>query len=87
MPYTSVDMNDLIDPKDLQRAGAPSPGAAARPTPVGYHELPRNRLIMTIGGLMVTLLAALDQTIVGTAMPRIIAELQGFDHYAWVTTA
>jgi multidrug resistance protein len=56
--------------------------------PAGYHELPRNRLIMTIAGLMVTLLlAALDQTIVGTAMPRIIAELQGFDHYAWVTTA
>jgi EmrB/QacA subfamily drug resistance transporter len=57
-------------------------------TPAGYHELPRNRLILTIGGLMVTLLlSALDQTIVGTAMPRIIAELQGFDHYAWVTTA
>jgi len=56
--------------------------------PIGYHELPRNRLIMTVIGLMVTLLlAALDQTIVGTAMPRIIAELQGFDHYAWVTTA
>jgi EmrB/QacA subfamily drug resistance transporter len=33
------------------------------------------------------LLAALDQTIVGTAMPRIIAELNGFDRYAWVTTA
>ena len=33
------------------------------------------------------LLAALDQTIVGTAMPRIISELQGFEHYAWVTTA
>ena len=46
------------------------------------------RLILTIVGLMLTLLlSALDQTIVGTAMPRIIAELQGFDHYAWVTTA
>src|ERR1700704_5496369 len=32
-------------------------------------------------------LAALDQTIVGTAMPRVVAELQGFQHYAWVTTA
>jgi EmrB/QacA subfamily drug resistance transporter len=43
---------------------------------------------MTVAGLMLTLLlAALDQTIVGTAMPRIISELQGFDHYAWVTTA
>jgi EmrB/QacA subfamily drug resistance transporter len=39
-------------------------------------------------GVMLTLLlAALDQTIVGTAMPRIIAQLNGFDRYAWVTTA
>ena len=60
----------------------------AAPQLTGYHELPRKRLIMTVAGLMLTLLlAALDQTIVGTAMPRIIAELQGFDHYAWVTTA
>ncbi len=62
--------------------------SAHQAPPTGYHELPRNKLILTIGGLMVTLLlSALDQTIVGTAMPRIIAELQGFDHYAWVTTA
>ena len=62
---------------------------ALRPAaPTGYHELPRKRLILTILGLMLTLLlSALDQTIVGTAMPRIIADLQGFDHYAWVTTA
>src|SRR5260370_41488555 len=37
---------------------------------------------------MVTLvLAALDQTIVGTALPRIITQLSGFDRYPWVTTA
>jgi EmrB/QacA subfamily drug resistance transporter len=63
--------------------------SAPRQAPLtSYHELPRDRLILTIIGLMLTLLlSALDQTIVGTAMPRIIAELQGFDHYAWVTTA
>lgn len=33
------------------------------------------------------LLAALDQTIVGTALPRIVAELHGLDLYAWVATA
>ena len=33
------------------------------------------------------LLAALDQTIVGTAEPRIIASLSGFDRYPWVSTA
>src|SRR5437899_10476685 len=53
-----------------------------------YHALPRRDLILTVAGLMLgLLLAALDQTIVGTAMPRIVAELQGFEHYAWVTTA
>ena len=32
-------------------------------------------------------LGALDQTIVGTAMPRIVSELGGFSQYTWVTTA
>jgi EmrB/QacA subfamily drug resistance transporter len=51
-------------------------------------EMPRRRLILvTVGVMMALLLAALDQTIVGTAMPRIIADLNGFDKYAWVTTA
>src|SRR2546429_9802500 len=40
-----------------------------------------------LGVLMVMLLASLDQTIVSTAMPRVIAELQGFDRYTWVSTA
>src|ERR1700730_1415770 len=56
--------------------------------PTSFHALPRRDLILTVGGLMLgPLLAALDQTIVGTAMPRIVAELHGFEHYAWVTTA
>src|SRR5207237_10186039 len=33
------------------------------------------------------LLAALDQTIIGTAEPRIIAQLSGFDRYPWIATA
>jgi EmrB/QacA subfamily drug resistance transporter len=36
---------------------------------------------------VVVLLSALDQTIVSTAMPRIIEQLQGLSMYAWVTTA
>ena len=49
------------------------------------HGLP---LIALLGALMLTLLLeALDQTIVGTATPRIIASLQGFDRYTWVATA
>src|SRR5947199_4883394 len=45
-------------------------------------------LISVIIALLLTiLLEALDQTIVGTAMPKIIAALQGFDRYAWVVNA
>ncbi|MGH7777175.1 MAG: MDR family MFS transporter [Candidatus Dormibacterales bacterium] len=50
--------------------------------------IPRRRLVViTIGVMMALLLAALDQTIVGTAMPRIVSELHGLDFYAWVITA
>ena len=42
---------------------------------------------MTFWALMIVfLLSALDQTIVSTAMPRIVQELKGLDVYAWVTT-
>ncbi len=37
--------------------------------------------------LLSLLLETLDQTIVGTAMPRIIAQLHGLDRYSWVVTA
>jgi EmrB/QacA subfamily drug resistance transporter len=41
-----------------------------------------------LGALFVGLfLSALDQTIVGTALPRIVTELDGLDLYVWVTTA
>ena len=36
--------------------------------------------------LLGILLAALDQTIVGPALPQIIADLHGFEHYSWVVT-
>lgn len=47
----------------------------------------RETLFTMTAVLLVMLLASLDQTIVGTAMPRIITDLQGFDRYTWVTTA
>ena len=52
------------------------------------HYLTRRQLLGTLVGLLLTLLlVAVDQTIVGTAMPRIIMQLNGFDRYPWVTTA
>ena len=51
-------------------------------------ELSRTqRVVVTIGVLMGMLLASLDQTIVGTALPRIVADLNGLAAYAWVGTA
>src|SRR3981189_1398661 len=43
--------------------------------------------LATAGVAMALLLAALDQTVVGVAMPRFVSELHGLECYAWVTTA
>src|SRR5579863_9132055 len=52
------------------------------------HTLTRRQLFGAVLGLLLTLLlVAVDQTIVGTAMPRIIMQLNGFDRYPWVTTS
>ena len=51
-------------------------------------QLPRTRIIVSVlGMLLAMLLAALDQTIVATALPRVVADLGGFDQFAWVFTA
>ncbi len=48
----------------------------------------RREIIFTmVGVLCVVFLSMLDQTIVGTAMPHIVADLQGFDLIVWVSTA
>ena len=62
--------------------------AADRSVARDFIPLPRRQVILTMAGLLLAMfLAALDQTIVSTAMPRIIADLGGFDRYTWVTTA
>ena len=55
--------------------------------PPGYdHTI--GRVLTIYAGLMVTLLlAALDQTIVATALPRIVSDLGGITQYSWVFTA
>ena len=51
-------------------------------------EMTRNaRVLATVGVALALFLAALDQTIVGTALPKIVAELNGLDYFAWVATA
>src|SRR6267143_2203314 len=45
------------------------------------------RILAAIGVGLALFLAALDQTIVGTALPRIVGELNGLEYFAWVATA
>src|SRR5436309_15545283 len=45
------------------------------------------RILASIGVGLALFLAALDQTIVGTALPRIVGELNGLEYFAWVATA
>ncbi|KAG9318910.1 major facilitator superfamily domain-containing protein [Chiua virens] len=52
------------------------------------HVLPKNRLGIVFFGLMCSIfLAALDQTIVATALPTIVAKLGGGNNYSWVGSA
>ena len=51
------------------------------------HFTTTERKITIAGVMIVFLLSALDQTIVATAMPRIISELHGLALYSWVTTS
>ena len=56
--------------------------------PIGLRSLPRRQIVITMAGVLLAMfLGSLDQTIVGTAMPRIITDLGGFTQYTWVTTA
>src|SRR5580658_4352162 len=56
---------------------------AADTTPI--PALPRRRILVIIGALLLGMfLAALDQTIVSTALPTIVADLHGASHLSWV---
>ncbi|MCZ7538127.1 MAG: MFS transporter [Acidimicrobiia bacterium] len=60
-----------------------SGSAAPAPAPLTHRQI-----LVVFSGLMAgMLLAALDQTIVSTALPTIVGELGGLDHLSWVVTA
>jgi EmrB/QacA subfamily drug resistance transporter len=64
----------------------PSPKAPQRGSATQEH-VPGNVLV-SIGALLLgMLLAALDQTIVSTALPTIVSDLGGLEHLSWVVTA
>ncbi|WP_434599090.1 MFS transporter [Streptomyces sp. A5-4] len=84
--------------KDGQAARRPAPepalGAAPPPpgvivtAPVRAEALSPRRIRLVFCGLMLALLlAALEQMIVATALPKIVGELQGLDRMSWAITA
>jgi len=66
----------------------PPPGADHAAAPDGPSYLSHKQIMVVMGGLMAgVLLAALDQSIVGTALPTIVSQLGGIDRLSWVVTA
>ncbi len=78
-------MKTIAPPSDVADLTSKQPDTSQEYEQPRYSR--RDTVLTMIGVLMVMLLASLDQTIVSTAMPRVIAELQGFDRYTWVSTA
>jgi EmrB/QacA subfamily drug resistance transporter len=65
----------------MSTSPAPSPIASSQ-------HLTHRQILLVFSGLMSgVLLAALDQTIVSTALPTIVGELGGIDHLSWVVTS
>ena len=61
--------------------------AGGLPDLAGVPLLSHRRVLLVIGALMLgMLLAALDQTIVATALPTIAGDLHGLSHLSWVVT-
>ena len=53
-----------------------------------FEILTRRQVVITMSGvLMAMFLSALDQTVVSTALPQMVADLGGFDRYTWVSTS
>src|SRR5690242_2118436 len=72
---------------DGETAGTPPVGVPAA-SPPSRVALSHRQIMVVFSGLMVGMLvAALDQTIVATALPTIVGDLGGLSHLSWVVTA
>ncbi|MGI9254357.1 MAG: MDR family MFS transporter [Thermomicrobiales bacterium] len=65
----------------------PMPASAGHGEPVNIQYSHKEIMVILFGLMAGMLLAALDQSIVGTALPRIVGELGGLDKLSWVVTA
>lgn len=74
---------------DAAVAGDQCEDMSSRAAPISEDSVPTRREVqLTFAGLMTALtLAALDQNIVSTALPRVVGDLGGMTHLSWVVTA
>lgn len=75
-------------PSDSSTRAHPPASSSAAVTSNGGDYLSHRQILVVLGGLMAGMfLAALDQSIVGVALPMITSELGGLDKLSWVVTA
>jgi EmrB/QacA subfamily drug resistance transporter len=93
MSFDAAPRGDAGGPNGMD-AVAPDPGTSAGVPDVGtvgggpMVDLTHRQILVIFSGLMLGMfLAALDQTIVGTALPTIVNSLHGLNHMSWVVTA
>jgi EmrB/QacA subfamily drug resistance transporter len=77
----------MTTPAGEHPPAATGPSAVAGDPPGQQYFSHRQILVILVGVMAGMLLAALDQGIVGTALPRIVSELGGLDRLSWVVTA
>ncbi|MFD6476909.1 MFS transporter [Streptomyces anulatus] len=65
----------------------PPPPAGPAPGPDAAEISPRKVRMVFLGLMLTLLLAALDQMIVATALPKIVGELHGLEKMSWAVTA
>ncbi|MEW2415370.1 MFS transporter [Streptomyces sp. NPDC046866] len=72
--------------QEVTNGGAGTDSGQGTAGPAAEHA--SREVLVSIGALLLgLLLAALDQTIVSTALPTIVSELGGLEHLSWVVTA
>jgi MFS family permease len=85
---TSPASKNFRDSTDRQAAGISENGAGVRLDSPRSSEFPRpvDRRWITAALMLVMVLAAMELTVTSTAMPTIIGQLHGLEHYSWVTS-
>jgi EmrB/QacA subfamily drug resistance transporter len=71
----------------LVEGGGPAPSTGPGAAASAPDLTPRRLRLVFLGLMLALLLAALDQMIVATALPKIVGELHGLDQMSWVVTA